>query len=316
MMGITFTKLFSSITESTVWMQPDQVRIVWITMLAMADRHGRVFASVPGLAHRARVDVADAEKAIAVFMAPDGHSRTKEFKGRRIEEIDGGWRLLTYEKHRALRDEEAIREAKRDYARRMRATAKKTSTVSTVDRGRAKQRQKAEGRGRRKRQKVDLRERRKGESEGEPSLSKASSENEDAFDDRPETDSPPLTAYRDDEATGGLDDVPLDDDPPDVPPGYVLDEEVTALVDLWNETRSTHQIDLAKIGKSVKRQIRERLKEVPDLLRWEAAFQRIEEGCHAMRETATLSWVTKSDAQLTYIEEGKYDENFVPLGEW
>jgi hypothetical protein len=49
-MSVTFTKLFSSITESTVWDEPDRVRLVWITMLAMADKHGRVWASVPGLA--------------------------------------------------------------------------------------------------------------------------------------------------------------------------------------------------------------------------------------------------------------------------
>src|ERR1700674_4436993 len=112
-MPITFTKLFASITESTVWMQPDQVRLVWITMLAMADRQGRVFASVPGLAHRARVSVEDCDGALAHFMAPDERSRTKLYDGRRIEEIDGGWRLLNHEKYRALRDEEAIKESKR-----------------------------------------------------------------------------------------------------------------------------------------------------------------------------------------------------------
>jgi hypothetical protein len=146
-MPITFTKLFSSITESTVWMQPDQVRLVWITMLAMADRQGRVFASIPGLAHRARVDPADAAKAIAVFSAPDPDSRTKDFEGRRIEEIDGGWRLLTYDKHRAMRDEETIRESKREHMRRKRAESKETSTVSTVDRGGPMQRQRQRQRG-------------------------------------------------------------------------------------------------------------------------------------------------------------------------
>jgi hypothetical protein len=37
-----FTKLLSSITDSTIWGESDGVRIVWVTMLAMADRRGRV----------------------------------------------------------------------------------------------------------------------------------------------------------------------------------------------------------------------------------------------------------------------------------
>jgi hypothetical protein len=140
-MPITFTKLFSSITESTIWMQPDQVRLVWITMLAMADRKGRVFASIPGLAHRARVTLEDAEEALKIFLSPDPHSRTTEHEGRRIEPIEGGWRLLTYEKHRAMMDEESVRESKREWARRKRAESKNGSTDSTIEINRAESRQ-------------------------------------------------------------------------------------------------------------------------------------------------------------------------------
>jgi hypothetical protein len=128
-MSVTFTKLFSSITESTIWVAPDPHRLCWITMLAMADRQGRVWASVPGLANRARISVEDTRAAIASFLAPDPDSRTKDHEGRRIEEIDGGWRLLNHAKYRAIRDEEAIKEAKRKYINTRRA-------VENVDRGR------------------------------------------------------------------------------------------------------------------------------------------------------------------------------------
>jgi hypothetical protein len=111
----TFTKLFSSITESTIWVEPHPVRITWITMLAMADRQGRVFASIPGLANRARVTVEEAEKAIERFLSPDHYSRTPDNEGRRIEPIDGGWRLLNHAKYRALQDEETIKESKRKW---------------------------------------------------------------------------------------------------------------------------------------------------------------------------------------------------------
>ena len=105
-MSMTFTKLFSSITESSVWMQDDHTRLVWIAMLAMADKRGRVWSSVPGLANRARVPIEAVERALGIFLAPDQFSRTKEHEGRRIEAMDGGWRLLNYLKYREVRDEE------------------------------------------------------------------------------------------------------------------------------------------------------------------------------------------------------------------
>ena len=130
-MSITFTKLFSSITESTVWCEPDSTRIVWITMLAMADREGRVWASVPGLAGRARVAVKACREALKCFLSPDADSRTKEHEGRRIEEIDGGWRLLNHAKYRELRDQEARKEYQRKWVNK-----KRRQGVSTVDRSR------------------------------------------------------------------------------------------------------------------------------------------------------------------------------------
>jgi uncharacterized phage protein (TIGR02220 family) len=107
---MTFTKLFSSITESTVWYECASTRLAWITMLAMADRNGRVWSSVPGLAGRARIPVEDARIALESFLAPDPDSRTPEFDGRRIEPIDGGWRLLNYFKYRDTRDARDVTE--------------------------------------------------------------------------------------------------------------------------------------------------------------------------------------------------------------
>lgn len=120
-MSMSFTKLFSSITESTVWCEPDPTRITWIAMLAMADSKGRVWASIPGLANRARVSVEEVELAIKTFLSPDKYSRTPDNDGRRIEPIDGGWRLLNYEKYREVRDAEAAKESKRRYINERRA---------------------------------------------------------------------------------------------------------------------------------------------------------------------------------------------------
>ena len=128
-MSVTFTKLFSSITESTVWCEPDRTRIVWITMLAMADKRGRIWASIPGLAGRARVPIEDCQIALDTFLGPDRYSRTEENDGKRKEKIDGGWQLLNYTKYREMRDEETVREIKRRYMRDKRARDKGKITI-------------------------------------------------------------------------------------------------------------------------------------------------------------------------------------------
>jgi hypothetical protein len=124
---VTFTKLFSSITESTIWCEDDRTRIVWITMLAMANKNGFVFGSAPGLANRARVPVQAVRVALAKFQQPDPDSRTKDFEGRRIAEIDGGWKLLTYDKHRSIRDEEERKEYMKNLMRQKRAAVSNVS---------------------------------------------------------------------------------------------------------------------------------------------------------------------------------------------
>lgn len=97
---MSYTKLDSSLTASSIWNEPDVVRIVWITMLSMADKDGNVKAAVPGLAHLARKTLPETEGALAVLMAPDPHSGRKEMEGRRLVTINGGWHLVTHEFYR------------------------------------------------------------------------------------------------------------------------------------------------------------------------------------------------------------------------
>lgn len=130
---MTFTKLFSSITASTVWCESSDTRVVWITMLAMADRHGRVWASIPGLAKEAAVSVDACRTAIDKFLSPDPDSRTKVAEGRRIEPIDGGWKLINHAKYRAIRDEEERRAYKTEKQREYRGPRHSKTTVDNVD---------------------------------------------------------------------------------------------------------------------------------------------------------------------------------------
>jgi hypothetical protein len=119
-----FTKLFNSILDSTIWQEPLQTKIVWITMLAMVDRTGEVHASVPGLAKRAGVSLSECEEALRCLKSPDPYSRTKDHEGRRVRDIDGGWELLNHAKYRALLSAEERREYNRKKQAEYRAVKK------------------------------------------------------------------------------------------------------------------------------------------------------------------------------------------------
>lgn len=110
-------------------MTPPETRIIWITMLAMVDRLGNVHASVPGLAHRARVPVDACRVALATLEGPDPDSRTKAHEGRRIRAFEGGWYLLNHAKYRAIQNEESVRQSKREHMQRKREEWKSNSTV-------------------------------------------------------------------------------------------------------------------------------------------------------------------------------------------
>src|SRR5882672_4790195 len=115
-----YTKLWSHILNSTIWNEDDQTRLVWITMLALSDMGGYVAGSIPGLAHQARVPLPACEKALITLKSPDLYSRTKEHEGRRIVEVEGGWTILNYEKHREAAAEDLRRMQNRERAKRFR----------------------------------------------------------------------------------------------------------------------------------------------------------------------------------------------------
>ena len=127
-----FTKLFADIVHSTVWREDVHTKIVWITMLAMSDRHGQVMSSLPGLADSAKVTLNQCIHALSILSAPDQYSRTKEYEGRRISDIDGGWLLLNYEKYRARKDDEEQRLRTMDRVRRHRARLVTESVTATA----------------------------------------------------------------------------------------------------------------------------------------------------------------------------------------
>jgi hypothetical protein len=96
-----FTKLDSGIVFSSVWGESLTTRVVWVTLLALADCNGMVKCSRSGLLRSSNVDQDEFDKAIITLESPDPDSRSPEYDGRRIEKCEGGWKVLNHGKYRA-----------------------------------------------------------------------------------------------------------------------------------------------------------------------------------------------------------------------
>lgn len=132
-----FVKLDSGLLTSTLWAHREE-REVFITALLMAEPHevldlmpqlevdslretgfkvppgwyGFVAAAGPGIIRQALVDPEAGMTALRALGSPDLESRSKDFEGRRLVRIDGGYIVLNYIKYRD-RDYTAAARAKR-----------------------------------------------------------------------------------------------------------------------------------------------------------------------------------------------------------
>lgn len=118
-----YVKIFASILDSSVWDESPETRLVWITMLLMADEHGFVRGTPHSIARRAVVSPDGAARALAVLEAPDLRSHTIEHDGRRIESVDGGWLVLNYAKYREMRTRKQVKEAEKKRRQRARVAS-------------------------------------------------------------------------------------------------------------------------------------------------------------------------------------------------
>ena len=130
-----YTKLFSSIIHSTIWRESSHVRIMWITMLAMADEEGVVEASIPGLMDAARVNRVEAEEALDLLSSPDPDSRNTDYEGRRIVNIEGGWLILNHNLYRNKKSKDEQIERRKELTRKRvqkyRESKKNNNTVKS-----------------------------------------------------------------------------------------------------------------------------------------------------------------------------------------
>ena len=131
-----FVKLDTRILDSSLWIDCDQTR-VFLTVLCMAEPveltesaevididmnpagwsippgwYGIAPVSSVGIVSRSMLPRDSAREALIALGQPDPESRGKEFEGRRVVRIDGGWIVLNYIAYRE-RDYTAAVRAKR-----------------------------------------------------------------------------------------------------------------------------------------------------------------------------------------------------------
>lgn len=133
-------KLYATILDSTIWAEPAPTVKVWLTMLAMADPNGFVEGSLTGVMRRAIVSREECETAIMVLESPDPDSKTPDHEGRRIERVEGGWKILNHRKYRDLRTENQIAVAQRVKQHRDKKKALQVTDVTKSTRSNRKKR--------------------------------------------------------------------------------------------------------------------------------------------------------------------------------
>lgn len=108
-----FVKLHSQLLDSSLWCEPPDVTKLWICLMLMADPDGQVNASAPGIASRANLPLPRVKVLLEKFAKPDPDSRNPQHQGRRIERIDGGYKILNFVYFRYLGSKEWQREQTR-----------------------------------------------------------------------------------------------------------------------------------------------------------------------------------------------------------
>lgn len=111
MKSMPFTQIRRQLLESSVWEdQNPWVRVLWVTILMIADEPGRdgtVDMTVRALAGRACMSEGDTAIALETLMAPDTKSRSKKEGGRRLTLLESdrpwGWDVVNWPEYQADR---------------------------------------------------------------------------------------------------------------------------------------------------------------------------------------------------------------------
>ncbi len=129
-----YNRLFTKILDSSIWLEPDSTRIVWVTLLASMNEDGYChFSALENLASRARVSRTKAQRAIKTFEAPDPNSENLAYEGRRIERVPGGYLVLNAKYYREKFSREIEREQTRIRVQRHREKNSKCNDAAVTE---------------------------------------------------------------------------------------------------------------------------------------------------------------------------------------
>lgn len=124
-----FVKIYSTILDSSVWGESKDVKLLWVTILAMGGEHGHVEASVGGLARRAGLTREECEVALEVLVSPDPDDKSGVDEGRRIRKTERGWSITNHRLYRDFRTDQQIETAERVQRHRAKNKAPVTSVT-------------------------------------------------------------------------------------------------------------------------------------------------------------------------------------------
>lgn len=120
-----YNKLFTSILDSSIWLEDDGVVRVWVTLLASMDESGFCkFGGIASLARRANKTLNETQRVVEVLESPDKFDPEQDFEGRRIERVPGGWMVLNAVKYRDMATRSIAMERNRIRVQKFRAAKK------------------------------------------------------------------------------------------------------------------------------------------------------------------------------------------------
>lgn len=86
--------------DSSVWMEPYAVRVLWTALLALKESDHTVRFTAFQLAKRANMTEKEVLDCLDILASPDTRRiEPQPFEGRRIEKIEGGWKILNGQKY-------------------------------------------------------------------------------------------------------------------------------------------------------------------------------------------------------------------------
>lgn len=133
----TWCPLYSQLPDSSLWEEPLEVRVLFMTMLSIKDADHTVNMPFRRLVKKANMPVELVRSALDVLLAPDTKSdEPQEFEGRRLAVIEGGWLVLNGEKYQKEMSKVMRRLRKTQWQREARARAKEQVSAEYMERER------------------------------------------------------------------------------------------------------------------------------------------------------------------------------------